>query len=92
MPQPSDVHVNGYLTSVSVAFLQDPAKFVADIVFPRIGSDKQSDYYPTFTIGSFTRTNMQRRAPGTAGAVATYELSKDPFYCETWNIGHLIDD
>lgn len=92
MPQPSDLHVNEYLTDVSVAFAQDPSKFVADIVFPRVPSDKQSDYYATFPIGSFLRTNMQRRAPGSGAAEATYEVSKDQFLCEVWNLAHKIDD
>lgn len=92
MPQPSDLHVNTYLTSVSVAFAQDPNKFVADIVFPRVPSDKQSNYYATFPIGSFLRTEMRQRAPGSAAAEATYTVSKDQYYCDVFNISHLIDD
>ena len=92
MPQPSDLHVNQFLTSVSVAFAQDPSKFVADVVFPRVPSDKQSNYYATFPIGSFLRTNMAKRGPGSAAVEATYEVSKDQFYCDVFALAHLIDD
>lgn len=92
MPQPSDVHVNQLLTSVSVAFAQDPSKFIADVVFPRVPSDKQSNYYATFPIGSFTRSQMAKRGPGSAAMQATYEVSKDQYFCDVWNLAHKIDD
>lgn len=93
MPQPTDVHVDKLLTDVSVAFAQDPNKFVADVVFPRVPSDKQSDKYATFPLDSFIRTgNMQKRAPGSGAAEANYEVSKDQFICEVWNLAHKIDD
>lgn len=92
MPQPSDLHVNTYLTSVSVAHAQDPSKFVADVVFPRVGSDKQSNYYATFPIGSFLRSGMKKRAPGSAAVELQYEVSKDQYICDVWNAAHLIDD
>lgn len=92
MPQPSDVHVDELLTSVSVAFAQDPSKFIADVVFPRVGSDKQSNRYATFPIGSFTRAQMALRGPGSAAMQATYEISRDRFECEVWGLAHKIDD
>lgn len=92
MPQPSDVHVNTYLGSISVAFLQDATKFVADTVFPRVPVQKKSDKYATFPRGHFLRSNMQKRGPGAKAATATYEVSKDSYDCEVWALSHPIDD
>lgn len=92
MPLPSDVHVNQYLTSVSVAFAQDASKFVADVVFPTVPVPKQSNFYATFPIGDFLRSNMQKRGPGSAAAEATYTVSKDQYFCDVWSLAKLIDD
>ena len=44
-PAPGDVHVNGTLTNVSLAYMQNTAGFVADKVFPGVPVTKQSDIY-----------------------------------------------
>lgn len=92
MPQPSDVHVNALLSAVSVAFLQDQSKFIADIVFPRVQVAKQSDHYATYPRGDFLRSSMRRRASGTAAAEATYVVSKDQYYCDVWALARPIDE
>lgn len=92
MPQPSDVHINTYDTSISVAFLQDNTKFVADVVFPRVAVQKKSNKYATFPRGDMLRSNMARRAPGTRSEVAHYTVSKDSYDCEVWSLAHPIDD
>src|SRR5690606_21079802 len=77
---------------VSVAFTQDPNNYVADVVFPRVPSAKQSDYYATWPIEDLLRSNMQRRAPGTRAHQADYTVSKDSFFCDVWALAHYIDD
>ena len=44
-PSPSQVHVNGPLTNLSVAYIQDMGGFVSNRVFPMVMSEKQSDLY-----------------------------------------------
>ena len=92
MPQPSDVHVNQFLTDVSVAFAQDPGKFVAETVFPAVPVPKQSDYFATFPLSSFVTNNMRRRGPGSAAAEAQYTVSKDSYFCDVFALAKLIDD
>lgn len=92
MPLPSDVHVNSYLTSISVAFAQDASKFVADVVFPTVPVPKQSNFYATFPIGDMLRSNMAKRGPGSAAAEATYTVSKDQYFCDVFSLAKLIDD
>jgi len=78
-PSRSDVHVDGPLTNISVAFLQDADNFVADKVFPNIPVNHQSDVYYTYPKGEFNRDDMQLRAPGTESAGANYRLSHDTY-------------
>jgi len=78
-PSRSDVHVDGVLTNISVAFLQSQDSFVADKVFPNIPVSHQSDVYYTYPKGEFNRDDMQLRAPGTESAGANYRLGTDTY-------------
>jgi hypothetical protein len=78
-PSRSDVHVDGPLTNISVAFLQDQDSFVADRVFPNIPVSHQSDVYYTYPKGEFNRDDMELRAPGTESAGANYRLGTDTY-------------
>jgi len=78
-PSRSDVHVDGPLTNISVAFMQDQNNFVADRVFPNIPVSHQSDVYYTYPKGEFNRDDMEVRAPGTESAGANYQLATDTY-------------
>ena len=82
MPNPTarDIHVNGPLTNISIAFLQMADTFVAGKVFPTVGVSKQSDRYYIYERGDFNRDEMQRRAPGTESAGGGYNLDNTPTY------------
>lgn len=68
-PTPGDVHVNGPLGNISVAFIQDASVFVATKVFPNVPVSAQSDLYYAYDRGDFNRSQAKKRAPGgeTAG-------------------------
>jgi hypothetical protein len=91
-PLPSDLHVDGLLTDMSVAYVQSPNAFVADAVFPRKPVQKQSDKYATFPKAAFFRDDMQRRANATATAGVQYETSSDSYLCEDWGLHIDVDD
>lgn len=78
-PSRSDVHVDGPLTNISIAFLQSQDAFVADRVFPNIPVMHQSDVYYTYPKGEFNRDDMELRAPGTESAGANYRLGTDTY-------------
>ena len=78
-PSRSDVHVDGPLTNISVAFTQNADNFVAGQVFPNIPVSNQSDAYFVYPRGSFNRDDMEVRAPGSESAGANYELSTDTY-------------
>ena len=79
-PSRSDVHVNRPLTQVSLAFMQGNNSYVADRVFPVVGSTKQSDSYFTYERGEFNRNEMKLRAPATESAGGTYEIGTDTYF------------
>lgn len=91
-PSRSDVHVDGPLTSVSLAFIQSTDAFVADRAFPRMGVAKQTDSYFTYDRGYFNRAEMQKRAPATESAGANYSISTDSYAADVWALHRDIAD
>lgn len=92
-PNPSMVHVNTPLTSMSVAFMQNQSRFIADQVFPNIPVNKQSDRYYIYDRGNFNRDEMKLRAPGTETAGGTYTVDNTPtYYCDVYGFHHDIPD
>jgi len=83
MPNPtrSDVHINAPLTNVSIAYVQEAAKFLSSKVFPLISVPKQSDLYFKYDQGDFMRSEARIRAPGTESVGAGYNLTTDSYSC-----------
>lgn len=94
MPQPTagDVHVNGPLTNISVAFIQNADRFIATRVFPNVPVSKQSDLYFTYTQGDWFRDEVQLRAPGAESAGGGWTMSTDSYRAHVYAIHKDIDD
>ena len=94
MPQPTlaSVHVDRPLTNLSIAFLQQPDKFVAQKVFPPVPVAKQSDLYFTFSRADFNRIVMAKRGLSSPSAGSGYTLSTDSYFADLWSLHHDIDD
>lgn len=94
MPNPtqSDLHVNVPLTNVSVAYIPNAGDYIADKVFPRVPVSKQSDIYWKYGKSDWRRTDVQKRAPGTESAGASWNLSTDNYYAQVYAIHKDIDD
>lgn len=95
MPNPTsgDVHVNRPLTNISIAYMQNPAGFVADRVFPNIPVVKQSDRYFRYDRGDFNRNQMAKRAPSTESAGSGWKIDSTPtYFCDIWALHKDIDD
>ena len=90
MPQPTlaSVHVDRPLTNLSIAFLQQPDKFVAQNVFPRVSVAKQSDLYFTFAREDFNRIVMQKRGLSSPSAGSGYALCTDSYFADLWSGSH----
>ena len=90
MSQPTinAVHVNGPLTNISVAFLQNATNFIAGQVFPNVPVRFRSDRYYTFDRGYFNRDEAQERAPGAESAGSGFEVDNTPTYYARVNAHH----
>src|SRR5688500_13947638 len=95
MPQPtvSQVHVNGPLTNISVAYIQDQSVFIASRVFPIVPVEKKSDVYYSYTKNDWFRDEAAPRAPSTESAGSGYNVNADSSYnCKRHAIHKDIDD
>jgi hypothetical protein len=83
-PLPSDVHVDAALTNLSLAYMQDETRFIADRVFTPVPVDKQSDKYFVWSREEIYRDSMEKRAPGNESAGSGFSVSTDTYYSEQW--------
>lgn len=91
-PTPSDVHVNGPLTNISVGYVQSEATFIADKVFPVVPVAKQSDLYFRYSKEDFFRDEARPRAPSTESAGGGYTLDTASYSCNVEAFHKDIDD
>ena len=94
MPQPtgSQLHIDTYLTNVSVGWAQDQKNFVAGSVFPRVPVMKQSDKFAIYDKGYFYRDEMKVRPMGGRPDQIGYAVSQGSYFAEEYAIEHKIDD
>jgi len=94
MSQPtlSSVHVDALLTDVSVAHLQSETNFIADKVFPSVGSQKKSNKYRIYTADDLRRNELKRLGPGAESFESGYTLSSATYDCDVWALGHFVDE
>lgn len=94
MPQPTagDLYFNRPLSNLAVAY-QQQRNFIADRVFPIVGSQVQSGIYYTYDRRFWQRTEAQKRAPGTPSAGAGYRVgTAPPFFCDVWALHYDVAD
>jgi len=94
MPDPTraQFHVDGPLSDISVAYMQDQEDYIADQIFPVVEVDKQSDLYFVWTKGFWMRNVVERRAGGDEYPEGRLELSTDNYYCNLYHLGYGIPD
>lgn len=95
MPNPTAaaVHVDRLLTNISVGFMQDPAGFVADRVFPNLPVAKQSAIIPRYDRADFNRNQFQLRASGTPSAGSGWKTDNTlTYFAKIWALHKDIGD
>ncbi len=92
MPVPSELHVDRYLTDLSIAFIQSEASFVFDKVFPVVPVQKQTDKFITFDRGTFWRDQLKERPLGGRADVADWAFTSDTYACVERALAYKIDD
>jgi hypothetical protein len=86
MPVMQNAHIDRALTNISIAYMQDASKFIADKVFPSIPVTRQSDVYYTYDKGDFMRDEAVVRGAATESAGGDYGVtSGDPYFCKKYS-------
>jgi len=95
MPEPtgSDLHIDSFLSHMSIAYMNEVRNYVADRVFPVVTSPKQSDKYAIYNKYDWFRDEAKQRAPLTDGAGGSYGLeTPGTYFCNEWSIFKDIAD
>lgn len=91
-PTLGDVHVNGPLTNVSVAYYQDASAFVFHQAFPNVPVQQRSDKYFVWNKGDFFRLVAGVRAPGDPTRSMGMKLTTADFACENYGVHFPVAD
>lgn len=91
-PVPSDLHVDTFLTNLSVGWAQESGQFIADQVFPTVPVQKQSNKFAKYEKGFFYRDEVGPRPLGGRPPKAGYGIESDTYFCEEEGLEHSIDD
>jgi len=73
-PSHEDLHVDGLLTNLSIAYVQDEKDFVVSKMGAAIPVRKQSDILPQYDKNDFLRDEAKKRAPGTESSGSGYDV------------------
>jgi len=87
-----DATASDLLTSISVAYVQDAAGFVASRVFPIVAVDENSGPYWVYDKGDMLRSDAKLRAPGTRAAQKSVGVTTATYLCQQWALDHKIPD
>jgi len=91
-PTAAQIHVDGPLSDIAVAYKPELDLMIADRLFPIVPVDKQSDLYFIWTKGFWLRNNVEKRAPGDTYPEGRLELSNTSYYCDIYHLGFPIAD
>lgn len=92
-PTPGDIHVNRYLSGVSVAHFSSVEDFITPKAGHTIPVENQTDMILRFKKGAFFRDEMKERAPGAESEGGGYELDSPLTYrCPVYAYHHDIPD
>lgn len=94
-PLAGDLHVDGLLSEISIAYMNDMGDYVADRAFPLVYTDKQSDKYVVYDDGWWfaDEGDALRRAPGTSAREIGYAVTtSNSFYCDSFAVAKVIPD
>lgn len=93
MAQPANVHVSVPLTNLSIAHLQDLARFFqARTIFPVVPSNHKSDLYYKISAAETSRDQMAKRAPGAEAATVGWSYTTEQFRADPHALRHDIPD
>jgi hypothetical protein len=90
-PTSSDVHVDGLLTNVSIAYKNK--SYIADLVFGLVPVQRQSDIVPQYDKSHWFRDLAKLRAPGTRSERSGFKVDNTAkYFCDRYSFGFEIPD
>ncbi len=91
-PTLNDIHVDPALTDFSVAYFQEPGKYIAPQIFPAVMVAQQSAKYFKYDKNELLRSDATLRGRATESAVRNYTLSTDSYNAERWSVAIDVDE
>jgi hypothetical protein len=87
-----DLHIDQVLSQMAVGYR--PEGFIADMVFPTVSVNKQSDLYMVFSRGDRTRPEDDTRAPGVRAKRVTEDVGSGLYYAKNYALASpaLLED
>lgn len=91
-PSPGDVFVSRPLTEASLAYWQDDSAFIADQMFPGLGTPLQAGTVWEWDKTYFLRNEMEVRAPNAESAGAGLKLNSIAYAALVYALHHDIEE
>ena len=91
-PTASERHGDRYLTTFSLAYVQDEANFVARAASSVIPVNKASDKFVQYNRGDFWRDEATPRPLGGRPRQVEFRTTSDSYIAEEYALEHTIDD
>ena len=83
-----DLHIDKLLSQMAMGYR--PEGFIADMIFPTVPVDKQSDLYPVYSRADRLRRQDTKRAPGTRAKRVIEDIGSDTFYCSNYALSKAV--
>lgn len=91
-PSVQSLHIDQYLTNLSVDFVQDEEVFVHNEAFPVVPVQKQSDKFVIYDRGDYLHGDIPERPLGGEAETADWGKSDGTYRCVERALGHYVDD
>jgi len=82
------LHIDQLLSNVAINYR--PMGMIADMVFPVVPVQKQSDHYAIFSRADILRIENTARSPGTEANKVTRETSSDTYFADNYALKYPV--
>ena len=89
-PTGGDIHIDVPLSNISTAYKNPQSAYVADQIFPVIGTSKKSDKFYQWKKDDWFRSKVEDRAPGDTYPETELTLATDDFVCKLRHLGYAL--
>lgn len=83
-----NLHIDALLSNVAINYR--PEGMIADMIFPMVPVQKQSDFYAIFSRADALRIEDTRRSPGAEAHKITRDVSSAPYFCLNYALKYPV--